>query len=123
MPLLTARTSTIFISTEEGTKVYSSTADIPVAVRKRLERITETQTLLIADRRGREEVLRAAAGGPSSIQLQAYRRFSDKLRDDNAVAAPSKAQATFARKVRLCLEYLVPVAVGTSLWLLLDINF
>src|SRR5690348_2654480 len=67
---LIARTSTIFIGSENGTHVYRSMAEVPLPLRRKLQASTtgiNSATILIADRRGREELLRAMQGAPSEI--------------------------------------------------------
>lgn len=59
---LTQKCSTIFISVGEHTQVYHSLEEVPPALRQRLMESTRglnSATILIADRRGREEILRA----------------------------------------------------------------
>jgi hypothetical protein len=58
MPRVTVKTSTIFISVGEKTKVYRSVNDVPPPLRKKLEQSTNginSATILIADRRGDRE--------------------------------------------------------------------
>jgi hypothetical protein len=69
----TLKTSTIFISTGKRTKVYHSIEDIPPVLRKRLEASTSglnSATMLIADRNGREELVRSIQGLPSGVQTR-----------------------------------------------------
>lgn len=59
---LTQKCSTIFISVGGDTHVYHSLEEVPPELRERLVESTRglnSATILIADRRGREEVLRA----------------------------------------------------------------
>jgi hypothetical protein len=123
MPLLTARTSTILVSTGDGIHVYSSVEEIPHEVRRRFERTSITQTYLIADRRGKEEVLRAVAGAPNSIPLPATKRMVDELNQVNAYRFPESHAESGKGQLGRWLEFLVPVAIGICLWLLLKINF
>ena len=67
----TIRTSTIFATVGEKTKVYRSVDDLPRPLRKKLEASTRgmnAATILIADRRGRTELVRALRGMPSGLQ-------------------------------------------------------
>jgi hypothetical protein len=65
------RTSTIFIATRGHTRVYHNLGDVPPSLRQKLIRSTggrEAGTVVIADRRGAEELLRMRAPiGPSGI--------------------------------------------------------
>jgi hypothetical protein len=59
---LTQKCSTIFIATGGGTRIYHSLEEVPPKLRERLVESTRglnSATILIADRRGREEILRA----------------------------------------------------------------
>ena len=71
MPQLTIKTSTIFISKGSKTRIYHSLSEVPAPLREELERSTngfESATILIADRKGREEITRALQGMPSSLR-------------------------------------------------------
>ena len=59
MQRVTVKTSTIFIAKGAKTRVYRSVQDVPPQLRKELEHSTNgfnSATILIADRRGREEI-------------------------------------------------------------------
>jgi hypothetical protein len=73
MQRVTLKTSTIFISKGDRTRVYRSVGEIPQGLRKELEESTNgfnSATILIADRRGREEVRRALKGMPSALRTR-----------------------------------------------------
>ena len=58
----TVRTSTILISVGGRTEVYRSLEQVPKPLRRRLEETTASRnsgTILIADRRGRQEILKS----------------------------------------------------------------
>ena len=80
MAQLTARTSTIFIATSDNTtKVYRSVEDVPLPLRQKLLKCTRgmnSATILIADKQGREELVRALQGRPSEVQC----RLVDNMR-------------------------------------------
>ena len=62
MHRVTVKTSTIFIAKSGPTKVYRSVSEIPDRLRKELEESTNSfnsATILIADRRGKEEIAKA----------------------------------------------------------------
>ncbi|HWF47365.1 MAG TPA: hypothetical protein VG168_10195 [Bryobacteraceae bacterium] len=119
MPRLTAKTSTIFIATKKETRVYRSVAEVPARLRRRLHQSTSginSATILIADRRGREELVRALQGLPSDVQS----RLAENIRTrQRRTYAPRHRRVT----VRMWLEILLPVLVGISLWLLIDSRF
>jgi hypothetical protein len=73
MDTLTVKSSTIFISIGKRTKIYRSFEDVPPVLRKRLEQSTSgmnSATILIADRNGREELVRSIQGLPSGVQTR-----------------------------------------------------
>src|ERR1700693_1582111 len=73
MSRVTLKSSTIFISVGNKTEVYRSVADVPPPLRKKLEQSTNginSATILIADRKGKEEIVRAIRGLPSSLRSQ-----------------------------------------------------
>ena len=60
MPQMTVKTSTIFIAKGNKTEVYHSVGEVPAPLREELERSTngfQSATILIADRKGRREIL------------------------------------------------------------------
>ena len=71
MSRVTLKSSTIFISVGNKTEVYRSVEDVPPPLRKQLEQSTNgihSATILIADRKGKEEIVRAVRGLPSSLR-------------------------------------------------------
>ena len=71
MHRVTVKTSTIFIAKSGRTQVYRSVGEIPAKLRKELEESTNSfnsATILIADRRGRQEIVKALNGLPSSLR-------------------------------------------------------
>jgi len=117
---LTARTSIVFVATAETTRVYRSTAEVPPTLRKQLEETTggsNSATILIADKRGREELVRALQGLPSAVQS----RLACTIQSKRAKANPPPVKVVSeARSVRFWLELSLPFAVGGLLWLLLS---
>ena len=115
MSRLTLKSSTIFISVGNKTEVYRSVADVPAPLRKKLEQSTNglnSATILIADRKGKEEIIRAIRGLPSN------------LRSHFASAAQAEAGDTQKTPVRWALlcqywaELLLPPALGFAVWFL-----
>jgi hypothetical protein len=129
MAHLTAKSSTIFISAEGETKVYRSVEDVPEHLRKRLVESTHgvnAASILIADKRGREELVRALQGRPSDLQC----RVVETLRSRKAEASAPKKVSVWSqplwqrlRSVRTWVELLVPVAIGASLWFFIESHF
>lgn len=130
MQRVTVKTSTIFIAKAGKTRVYRSVEEVPAALRKELEVSTNSfnsATILIADRRGREEIIRALNGLPSTLRS----RLASSLSPKNAAASSpanktpaethtDSARPTFIQMLpflqRNWLEISLPVAVGLIVW-------
>jgi len=102
------KTSTILISADNMEGVYRSVEDVPEPLRKKLLRSTNSlnsRTMLIADRRGRQEIARALKKLPGASQ----RRLS------NALAGQAPKPASFP-KVRLAQAVGILLA-GVAAWM------
>lgn len=118
MSRVTLKTSTIFISIGGKTRVYRSVDDVPAPLRKKLEQSTNglnSATILIADRRGRQEIARAIRGLPSNVRPPQL-----KTRPAEPPApAPARPWYRVLHFLRLhWAELLVPPALGAAVWLL-----
>lgn len=99
----TVRTSTILISVGGRTEVYRSLEQVPKPLRRRLEETTASRnsgTILIADRRGRQEILKSlnrkgnvAAGRNLSRRRPAEHPGGGFLRRWGIVLLPAAAGA------------------------------
>ena len=120
MHRVTVKTSTIFIAKGGRTKVYRSVSEIPQRLRKELEESTNgfnSATILIADRRGRNEILRALQGLPSALRT----RLAASLTPSQDEAPAPKVTRPLARFLRRNWpELLLPGAVGFLLWAALN---
>ena len=73
MSRITVKTSTVFVSVDRETKIFRSVDEVPPEWRRRFEGASgglKPQTILIADRKGREEILRSLQGQPSAVQTR-----------------------------------------------------
>jgi hypothetical protein len=90
MHRVTVKTSTIFIAKGGRTRVYRSVSEIPQGLRKELEASTNgfnSATILIADRRGRKEILRALQGLPSALRTRLAASFAPAQEESPGRAA------------------------------------
>jgi len=117
MNRLTLKTSTIFIAKAGRTRVFHSLDEVPPKLRKQLDDSTNSfnsATILIADRKGRQEIVRALSGLPSAL----------RSRVASSLALPPAAEAAPPRKrVRAVaflrenwLELTLPGAVAFIIW-------
>src|SRR5438105_8814995 len=116
MPRLTVKSSTIFISVGGRTQVYRSVEDVPPRLRKRLEQSTNginSATILIADRRGREEIMRAIRGGSSNLKT----RLTASLRNEPPPESVNEHHPLLVL-TRNWAEMLIPCAMGFLTWFL-----
>ena len=111
--------STVFIDLDGTARVYGSVDEIPHVVRQRLMLSASSwnsATILIADRRGKEEVARALRGLPTACQF----RFLDVL------AAPTDKEADQipGRRFRYprWLAILLVPATALLIWFLVTMN-
>lgn len=115
MSRVTLKSSTIFISVGNKTEVYRSVADVPPPLRKKLEQSTNginSATILIADRKGKEEIVRAIRGLPSNLRS----KLSTSLRED--AARVERKPVEWLHILQDWAEFLVPAAIGVAVWLL-----
>ncbi|MBV8708366.1 MAG: hypothetical protein JO182_12610 [Acidobacteriaceae bacterium] len=122
MALLTARSSTIFIATGDRTRVFHSVEEVPPALRQRLQESTRSlnaATILIADKRGREELVRALQGEPSEVKC----RLAEAIRARQLQSIALQKRREGSRSLRRWLEFLLPVVIGASLWFFIESHF
>jgi hypothetical protein len=110
------KSSTIFISVGNKTEVFRSVDYVPPPLRKKLEQSTNSinsATILIADRKGKEEIVRAIRGLPSSLRS----RLSSTLRHEARQEA-SKVPNRWKALWQDWAEILLPAVIGLAVWLL-----
>lgn len=117
MNRVTVKTSTIFIAKGNRTKVYRSVNEVPPKLRRELEASTNSfnsATILIADRRGRQEIQRVLNRLPTGLRS---RLASSMIHRESAPPRPRArfSIAAFAR--RNWVEILLPAGVGVVIWL------
>src|SRR5271154_6336066 len=119
MQRVTVKTSTIFIAKGDKTQVYRSVSEVPPRLRKELEESTNSfnsATILIADRRGREEIMRALNGLPSGLRTRLASSLTPRADGTGQDSEPFTAPTVrFLR--RNWAEILLPGAVGLIIWL------
>ena len=123
MSRVTLKSSTIFISVGNKTEVYRSVADVPPPLRKRLEQSTNginSYTILIADRKGKEEIVRAIRGLPLNLRS----KISNTMEEQAPVAAVTVRPRAehWLRHVADWAEFLLPAALGVVVWVLFSLK-
>ena len=120
MHRVTVKTSTIFIAKRGPTQVYRSVGEIPAKLRKELEESTNSfnsATILIADRRGREEIVKALNGMPSTLRSRLANSLAPRPAGERANEASENKVVPMMRFVRRnWLEITLPAAVALIVW-------
>ncbi len=115
MSRLTLKSSTIFISVGNKTEVYRSVDDVPPTLRKKLEQSTNginSATILIADRKGKEEIVRAIRGLPSSLRARLGTSAAEEDGKGRGLMIPWRGL------LQNWAEMLLPAALGFAVWFL-----
>jgi hypothetical protein len=122
MSRVTLKSSTIFISVGNKTEVYRSVAEVPPSLRKKLEQSTNginSATILIADRKGKEEIVRAIRGLPSNLRS----KLSTSLREEAPrVERKQIPWAQWATVWQDWAEFLLPAAIVAAVWVLFTVK-
>ncbi len=120
MHRVTVKTSTIFIAKTGRTQVYRSVGEIPARLRKELEQSTNSfnsATILIADRRGREEIVKALNGLPSNLRSRLANSLAPRPAEEPRVTLAASNAAQFGGFLRRnWLEITLPTAVAVIVW-------
>lgn len=110
MSRLTVKSSTILISMGEKTQIYHSLEEVPARLRKKLVDTTSganSATILIADRAGRDELVKALGGEQSHLPPG---------------AAAGRRVKSNGLSWRHWAEILLPGLLGLGAWLLLTLK-
>ena len=119
MHRVTVKTSTIFIAKSGQTQVYRSVSEIPDQLRKELEESTNSfnsATILIADRRGREEIVKALNGLPSSLRSRLANSLTPRPDAETETEAESRVAPVLRFLRRNWLEITLPTTVAVIVW-------
>lgn len=122
MEIKTFRTSTILIASEGRTRLYKSRAEVPPKLRQELQRTLNSSTaatILIADQRGRNEILKLLRGEPSALRSSAGVIRRKVKTESTPLVAPPLPIWLRKRWVRALIAFLVPAAVGAGFYALL----
>ena len=117
----TVKSSTVFVSVGEETRVFRSVDEVPSEWIRYFERSKgrlRPQTILIADPKGREEILRGLQGLPSSVRPRwnpASMRSSLPALTASAAASASQRFQWTTRQV--LIEVSLAVAIGAAITL------
>lgn len=117
MNRVTVKTSTIFIAKGGRTRVYRSVSEVPPKLRKELEESTNSfnsATILIADRRGREEIVKTLNGVPSALRSRLAPSLVPPTAPEKTLDGRFAPVAGFLR--RNWLELALPAAVSLIVW-------
>jgi hypothetical protein len=120
MHRVTVKTSTIFIAKRGQTQVYRSVGEIPAKLRKELEESTNSfnsATILIADRRGRAEIVKALNGMPSTLRSRLANSLTPRPAGEQASSSPGNKASPVMHFVRHnWLEITLPATVALIVW-------
>jgi hypothetical protein len=77
-------------------------------------------TILIADKHGREELVRTLQGRPSEVESRLVENIRSRQAEPERPESELKSRL---HSLRTILELLLPVAVGASLWFFIESHF
>jgi hypothetical protein len=120
MHRVTIKTSTIFIATGSRTRVYHSVDEVPQRLRKLLEESTNgfnSATILIADRRGRQEILRALHGMPSGLRARLASSMASKPPEPSPTARAQVSSFLRREWKKIAVSGAMGLVVSAGLWL------
>jgi hypothetical protein len=101
------KTSAVLIAAGDGPQVYPSVADVPTGLRRALQESTNganAATILIADRRGKEEIARAL----------------ERIGESEDATTPVSGHRLLGLSWRNWIGVAIGFATGAAAWLLLS---
>lgn len=122
MEIKTFRTSTILIATEGKTRLYKSRSEMTPELRQNLQKTLNSSmaaTILIADQRGRDEILKLLRGEPSALRGTAgsiRRRLASDTAPVVRTIVPRWLRNRWARAL---VAFLIPALAGAGFYALL----
>ena len=121
MSRYTLKSSTVFVSVGEETRVFRSVDDVPAEWIRYFERSKgrlRPETILIADPKGREEILRGLQGLPSSVRPRWHPATTRTSPVPKAIIASEKLSGWTTREVlaEVSLAVMIGVAIALSFW-------
>lgn len=117
----TIKTSTILVSDRHGLRVFPSRAQMPPQLRARLDQALNggmAATVLIADPRGRDEILKTLRGEVSALHdgIPGLARRRSLHSQTTLVAGPVWLRS---RLIRILIAFGTPLLFGLGFWALL----
>ncbi len=117
MSRYTLKNSTVFVSVGEETRVFRSVDEVPAEWIRYFERSKgrlRPQTILIADPKGREEILRGLQGLPSAVRPR-WNPASIRSSGKSASAAASASQRFQWTTRQVLAEVSLAVTIGAAI--------
>lgn len=122
MSRYTLKSSTVFVSVGEETRVFRSVDEVPAEWIRYFERSKgrlRPQTILIADPKGREEILKGLQGLPSSVRPR-WNPATIRAADPTASGAASASQrfqwTTRQVLAEVSLAAMIGAAIALAFW-------
>jgi hypothetical protein len=110
------------IATDETTRLYKSRSDLKPELRQTLQRTLNSSmaaTILIADQRGRDEILKLLRGEPSVLRGAAS-TIRRRIKTEPAAIVRTVLPAWLRNRwARALIAFLAPAAVGAGFYALL----
>jgi hypothetical protein len=109
------QTSTVLISVDGAETVYRSVEEVPARLRSQLVKCTNgsnSATILIADRRGRQEMARTLRSLPGSAQRRLAQSILGDTEPDLSSWLTRRRKQTIVGLILLCLVTVIVAALS-----------